>query len=234
MPKAIKRTQAKRTEVTRAKLVAAAYRVFVKEGFGGTSLEMVAKKAGYTRGAFYANFEDKEDLLFAVYNRQLTDIVNSLRARIDPHATVSERVSAMRDYYCELIEDSNLLLFFVEFRLYVIRNAKAFRRLEKLRATGLAELDAVLRKAFSNCVCELQMRPETMHRVLVGLLYGLSLETLFRPDFFSKSDTRKVVLGLFEYTWPADQHLFDKADSADHRSPLSAQSLDSRTRTSDT
>jgi AcrR family transcriptional regulator len=198
--------QAKKTKITRAKLVSAAYRIFVREGFCGTSLDVVAKKAGYTRGAFYANFEDKEDLLFAVYQYQLTDIVNSLRERINPTATVEVRVAAMRDYYVQLIEDRNLLLFFIEFRLHVIRKAKASRRFQELRATGLAELDSVLKKAFSDCMCELQMRPETMHRVFIGVLYGLSLETLFRPEYLSHEDARSAVLQLFSYAWPISGH----------------------------
>jgi AcrR family transcriptional regulator len=193
--------QAKKTKITRAKLVAAAYRVFVKEGFGDTSIEVVAKKAGYSRGAFYANFEDKEDLLFAVYQHQLTEIVKSLQARINPEASATERVAEMRDYYIELIEDQNLLLFFIEFRLHVIRKTRALQRFNQLRATGLAELDALLRDAFSDCMNELQVRPEKMHRIFVGLLYGLSLETLFRPEYLSREDAKSVVMQLFAYAW---------------------------------
>ncbi len=196
--------QAKKTKITRAKLVTAAYRVFVKDGFGAASIEVVAKKAGYSRGAFYANFEDKEDLLFAVYQHQLTEIVNSLNSRIKPSASAAERVAAMRDYYIELIDDQNLLLFFIEFRLHVIRTSKALRRFHDLRTTGLAELDRLLGRAFSDCMNELQMRPEKMHRIFIGMLYGLSLETLFRPEYLSKDDARNVVMRLFAYAWRTD------------------------------
>jgi AcrR family transcriptional regulator len=182
-------------------LVSAAYKVFVKEGFGGTSLEAVAQKAGYTRGAFYATFEDKEDLLFAVYQYQLTQIVTSLRARIAPEATVTERVQKMRDYYVELIEDQKLLLFFIEFRLYVIRKGKAFPRFQQLRATGLGELDFLLTQAFRDCRNELQMAPDKMHRVFIGLLCGLSLETLFWPEYLSDNDAKNIVLRLFADAW---------------------------------
>jgi AcrR family transcriptional regulator len=161
----------------------------------------VARKAGYSRGAFYANFEDKEDLLFAVYQHQLTEIVKSLQERINPKASAAERVAEMRDYYIELIEDQNLLLFFIEFRLHVIRTAKALKRFAELRAAGLAELDSVLRDAFSDCMNELQMRPETMNRVFIGLLYGLSLETLFRPEYLSRDEAKSVVMRLFAYAW---------------------------------
>jgi AcrR family transcriptional regulator len=60
MPKPVSKKQAMRTEATRAKLVRAAYGVFIKDGFAGASIDDVAEKAGYSRGAFYANFEDKE------------------------------------------------------------------------------------------------------------------------------------------------------------------------------
>jgi AcrR family transcriptional regulator len=202
MPKPVSKKQAMRTEATRAKLVRAAYGVFIKDGFAGASIDDVAEKAGYSRGAFYANFEDKEDLLFAVYEQLLSATLNSLRCKIQPASTVSERIAAIRDYYVELVEDRNRLLFLLEFRLYVIRNAKALRRLEKLRATGLAELDEFLRLVFSDWSCELQMRPETMHRAFIGLLYGLSVESLFRPQYLSKDEARTIALSFFEHVWP--------------------------------
>ena len=59
----------------------------------------------------------------------------------------------------------------------------------------------MLRDAFSDCMNELQMRPETMHRVFIGLLYGLSLETLFRPEYLSRDEAKSVVMRLFAYAW---------------------------------
>jgi AcrR family transcriptional regulator len=203
MPKRIVRNQAMRTEATRAKLLGAAYVVFIRQGFADASIDAIAQKAGYTRGAFYANFKSKEDLLFAVYEKLLGTTLNSLRSRIKPAVPVAERMAAMRDYYLELVNDTNWLLFLLEFRLYVIRNARAVKRLEKLRATGLAEFDAFLKVAFSDFCCELHMRPETMHRAFIGLLYGLSVESLFRPHYLSKDDTKAIVFAFFEYVWPA-------------------------------
>jgi AcrR family transcriptional regulator len=47
---------------TRAALIDAAAQVFAERGFMGASVEAIAERAGYTRGAFYSNFESKEEL----------------------------------------------------------------------------------------------------------------------------------------------------------------------------
>lgn len=47
---------------TRQRLLDSAARVFAERGFGGASLEEIAESAGYSTGAVYANFENKEQL----------------------------------------------------------------------------------------------------------------------------------------------------------------------------
>ncbi len=47
---------------TRAAILDAAARVFSQRGFVGASIERITEAAGYSRGAFYSNFESKEQL----------------------------------------------------------------------------------------------------------------------------------------------------------------------------
>ena len=47
---------------TRQALLDAAAAVFVERGFHRTSVEAIAERAGFTRGAFYSNFDSKEEL----------------------------------------------------------------------------------------------------------------------------------------------------------------------------
>lgn len=56
---------------TRQRLLDAALEVFVEEGFGGASIEMIAERAGFTRGAFYSNFGSKEELFVELTKEQL-------------------------------------------------------------------------------------------------------------------------------------------------------------------
>jgi AcrR family transcriptional regulator len=60
------RSQADRRAETRAALLAAAARGLSRYGYGNLNLAEVAAEAGYTRGALYHLFDDKEDLALAV------------------------------------------------------------------------------------------------------------------------------------------------------------------------
>jgi len=61
-----RRSQAERRAETRAALLEAAARGLSRNGYSDLNLAEVAAEAGYTRGALYHLFEDKEDLALAV------------------------------------------------------------------------------------------------------------------------------------------------------------------------
>src|SRR3954467_10618085 len=60
------RSHAERSARTRAALLESAARGLSRYGYGNLVLEQVARDAGYTRGALYHQFKDKEDLALAV------------------------------------------------------------------------------------------------------------------------------------------------------------------------
>lgn len=59
-------SQAERRARSRAALLESAARGLSRRGYGNLVLEEVAREAGYTRGALYHQFKDKEDLALAV------------------------------------------------------------------------------------------------------------------------------------------------------------------------
>jgi AcrR family transcriptional regulator len=59
-------TQAERSARTRSALLESAAKGLSRYGYGNLVLEDVAREAGYTRGALYHQFKDKEDLALAV------------------------------------------------------------------------------------------------------------------------------------------------------------------------
>lgn len=56
---------------TREALVAAARAVFARDGFHGANLELIAREAGFSKGAVYSNFEGKAALFLAVMDANL-------------------------------------------------------------------------------------------------------------------------------------------------------------------
>jgi AcrR family transcriptional regulator len=65
---------AKRPSKNRAKLLAAARRLFAAGGYSDTGTEEIVREAGVTRGALYHQFADKRDLFHALLQQMLPEI----------------------------------------------------------------------------------------------------------------------------------------------------------------
>ncbi|GIT79457.1 hypothetical protein LLS1_11260 [Leifsonia sp. LS1] len=70
---------------TRARLLDAAFDVFAEQGVRAASVETIAEAAGFTRGAFYSNFSTKEELFFALMEREKTMRLEQLDLGLAQH-----------------------------------------------------------------------------------------------------------------------------------------------------
>ena len=75
-------TQAERTEVTRAALIAAAARLWGERGYAAVGAEELVAAAGVTRGALYHHFRDKRDLFRAVFEAEEQAMVQRVGERV--------------------------------------------------------------------------------------------------------------------------------------------------------
>jgi len=82
-------------EQTRRRLFEAAADVFATQGIGAATVEAIAQEAGLTRGAFYSNFADKDELIDAM----LADHAEQTAARhlelLARHRTPEDFLAAM-------------------------------------------------------------------------------------------------------------------------------------------
>src|SRR5262245_49209760 len=69
-------------QVTRNRLLEAASICFAERGFHGTTVEAVVNGSGYSRGAFYSNFNNMNELFLAVleerFEAEATEIASLL------------------------------------------------------------------------------------------------------------------------------------------------------------
>src|ERR1700712_1490900 len=72
----------KRRAETRDKLLAAAADVFAERGFGRATVEEVCERAGFSRGAFYSNFDSLDELFFALYSDRGAAVVLAVGAAV--------------------------------------------------------------------------------------------------------------------------------------------------------
>lgn len=96
-------TQAERSARSRSALLESAARGLSRYGYGNLVLEKVAREAGYTRGALYHQFKDKEDLALAVLqwvDQTWWEEVEGLAARQADAATALIALARGHAVYC--------------------------------------------------------------------------------------------------------------------------------------
>jgi AcrR family transcriptional regulator len=119
----------KRRAETRARLIEAAFRVFAEKGFGHVRIDDVCAAAGFTRGAFYSQFDSLDELFFTLYDDRAQLIASQVTAALTiddtetPVAVLIDRVSAM------LLLDRDWLLIKTDFLLHAARNPAVAERL---------------------------------------------------------------------------------------------------------
>src|ERR1700682_390202 len=106
----VRSRQAERTEATRRKLLSAAERIFARDGFEAARLEDIAAGAGYTRGAFYANFCGKEEIFFALLDQWVRQHIDPVMAAVRKQKSPERKLAALRKYYAEIATDRRVVL----------------------------------------------------------------------------------------------------------------------------
>jgi len=196
--------QQARTAATRQRLLAAAETVFARDGFEAARLEDIAALAGYTRGAFYANFEDKEDIFFALLEQWIAARIAEVNAVLEKQKSPNARLQALRDHYTHSRKDRRLVLLSLEFRLFAIRHPATHARLryrqQRLRACG-ADFVRRVAKALGR---PLPISSSAAATGLGALSNALVLENLFDQSAVTDQDIRHLLGVLFDA-------IFDKA-----------------------
>jgi AcrR family transcriptional regulator len=177
----VRLTRAERRERTRDDLVDAADRLFVSGGFHATSLDQIAAAAGYTKGAVYSNFDSKEDLFFAVYERRVAEAEAQMRELFAGDAAAGlDRIAA--DTTGRINRDDGWLAAFFEFWAHVIRRPELRGRFAEIHRRVQVPVAGALERVAAAHGVEL---PDEALRIAVAsgaMQIGLALERLTQPD----------------------------------------------------
>jgi AcrR family transcriptional regulator len=110
-----RRTQAERTDATRALLVATAKRLFVAQGFVATGTPQIVAEAQVTRGALYHHFADKADLLMAVALEMADEVAAKVRSSAPGDASPTEQLlQGARAYFTEMSQGGRARILLIE------------------------------------------------------------------------------------------------------------------------
>lgn len=177
-----------RTEATRRALIESARRIFARDGFEACRIEDIAAATGHTRGAFYAHFQTKEDLFFALLEEEANHRADQIRAALACCNKPEEQLAAARDLFVNRFIDRQWAVLMLEFKLFALRHPKLRPRLaathRRIRASMKLDIQRLL--------------DEHRKAALEAVLAGLTLEQAYDPARLSRKQTTELLGLLFD------------------------------------
>jgi len=169
--------------VTRSHLIRSARHIFARDGFEHARIEDIALRARKTRGAFYDNFKDKEDVFLAIFEEDMARDLTELGPLLLALPTTKERMDALAQYLARLSKDVERMLLNVEFKLYAVRHPHKRKRLADLLRdmrlrTSIPEISRLLPQLDGRTTSA----KLTDCLAICGVMDGLALSHLFDPD----------------------------------------------------
>ena len=202
---------------TREDILEAARACFHEHGIVGTTLAMIATRAGYTRGAVYWHFRNKTELLEAMITRERTPFVERLSRTASPlrDSPIQDLRATLLVCLGELADDTRIRdLMEIMLRYDLSEDGRSISDMQ--RANEREEMDmvvATLQRAHEVGQLRDGVDPVAAGRVLSLTMTGLLYSTMINPELY---DIRRdgmaaldVVLGavakpgLFEPGTPA-------------------------------
>jgi AcrR family transcriptional regulator len=166
-------TPERRMERTRTALVQAARQVFASRGFEGASLDEIAETAGYTRGAIYKHFANKEDLFFAVVEAFNTDILDSFAERLETDATTAlDNRETAATWMRALAGHREMWALGLEYSLYEYRNPEVRQRSAQWRAQNRSTVAAFMEHHMALTGLTLKLPADTVAAILLAAADG--------------------------------------------------------------
>ena len=200
MPTKKRLSRAEAKARTREELLKAARVVFARNGFHGSSLDMVAEAAGYTKGAVYANFSGKDDLFLALLDNHLAEGTGGLEDLVTSGVSLELVLDKITENFFEELNDNRgWAALTLEFYVHALRN-ETFRTklVERVRLVQ-EDIKKWLEKRIAITGVDLPISAEQTAAALLAFTNGIDLMALVdpQPEFPAVyAKMLKLLLGL--------------------------------------
>jgi len=172
-----------RREQTRAELLAAARRAFLRDGFHAASLDAIAEDAGYTKGAFYSNFASKDDALVAVFDEHFRDRTAAYERLIFTTDSVEDAYRAVARYWHDANErEPEWSRLVIEFMAHASRHEHLRQAVKEVRQRGLDRIVELVQQLADRHGVEYTVPITELVRGSGALNRGLAVEQLLDPE----------------------------------------------------
>ncbi|WP_212988307.1 TetR/AcrR family transcriptional regulator [Actinoplanes auranticolor] len=168
---------------TRKRLLDAAAAIIAERGITGMSVEHIAERAGFTRGAFYGNFADKHDIVMALLEQRTQGEFDELRAMGRDAGSFERMLDQMRQRHRERARHADeWFVLRTELWLYALRHTEVADRLARHQRRARAAIEAGITHEFRTAAVQPPADPALLALIVHALGDGLLAQRMLTPD----------------------------------------------------
>jgi AcrR family transcriptional regulator len=185
---------------TRQLLLEAAKIEFAKSGYGGASADIIAENAGFSKGAFYAHFESKEDIFLELLKTHMDRETTTIGKLIQIASSTDQILKGIEAWFLAMQKDAEWKLLSVELLLQARRNDSFGKRFDELQDNHRRELGILIKSFFDHAKKKTPEKPERLAGALMALAHGLALVKTSKDDSDNMAGKLTVLIlkGLLE------------------------------------
>lgn len=196
---AVKRlTRRERQAATRAALLEAAAETFTRVGYQAATVDAITEAAGFSRGAFYSNFDSKEELFLALIESRVQGSLHDIAAAFQRGTTAGERIRSGGEFLDALVaKDRQWCLLYMEFWARAVRDPKLCRRFAAQYETWRNGIAEMIEAQSRELKIELDAPAPELASALIALFEGYVLQRLIDPKVFEEGFLTRLLQRFF-------------------------------------
>jgi AcrR family transcriptional regulator len=165
-----------RRAATRARLLLAAREVIAEKGAGGATVEGIAERAGFTRGAFYSNYSSLDELIVDLIRdvgevrlRDVREAAAQFAFNRTPGLTIGDALSGgVREFVHLLQPPMQDVLLQAELRLYALRHDGARQGYVAVVRETMTGVYEIVESLCTSIHARMRTSPEITMEILLG------------------------------------------------------------------
>jgi AcrR family transcriptional regulator len=176
-------TRRQKQAETRKSLLRSAAKAFCRKGLEGASVEEVAQEAGYTKGAFYANFKSKEELFLVMLDERFSEQLDRIDSLLDGEEEPGEQARhAAADFIRSLRGEEEWRRLYFEFVAHALRNDEFRQELATRHRALRTRLSEIYRRWSAGFPTEPPIPIEDIAAMTDFMGDGFLLDQLIDPE----------------------------------------------------
>lgn len=180
-------TRKEKQAKTRSALLRSAAKLICRKGIGEASVEDISTDAGYTKGAFYANFKSKEEMFLVMLDEAYSEELERLEAHLPGEGAPAEEVrESAEDFIAFVRSDPDWPRLYFEFVVYAARNPDFREELATRNQAMRERIAEVIRNWSADFAAQPPFPYEDIAMMIFCMADGFLIQQLVEPETDTK------------------------------------------------